>query len=216
MVRAAQQATDGARQGAPSASRLRRERERAEMHDRLLATARSIAAEEGWQAVTIRKIADRLSYAPPILYQHFANKDALLLELMSFGFEEVAAQLAQVSDGKDGELVPAIGEVVWHFAFTSPELYQVMNGLSGAGFGTPSVPNAAMRVFMLVRDALLRDAAALARPVPDPDGAVDTVWAFIHGFVSLALAERISGGPERAHTLMTAALPAVFEATLGD
>ena len=56
------------------------------MKQAILAAARDIAAQEGWQAVTIRKVADRIEYSPPMIYEHFENKDAVLLELMREGF----------------------------------------------------------------------------------------------------------------------------------
>src|SRR5882724_4812614 len=79
-----------------SVSQRRRERERTEMRTRLLAAAREIATEEGWQAVTIRRIADRLEYTSPILYQHFSGKDALLWELVREGFRELTERLRGV------------------------------------------------------------------------------------------------------------------------
>jgi AcrR family transcriptional regulator len=56
------------------------------MKQAILAAARDIAAQEGWQAVTIRKVADRIEYSRPMIYEHFENKDAVLLELMREGF----------------------------------------------------------------------------------------------------------------------------------
>jgi Bacterial regulatory proteins, tetR family len=48
--------------------------------------AREIAIEDGWEAVTIRRIADRLEYTSPIRYKHFSGKDGLLVELARDGF----------------------------------------------------------------------------------------------------------------------------------
>src|SRR5882672_7396271 len=79
-----------------NASQHRRERERLQMRGRLLDAARRIASEEGWQAVTIRRIADRLEYSSPILYQHFSGKDALLWELVREGFRELTERLRGV------------------------------------------------------------------------------------------------------------------------
>ena len=59
----------------------RRDRERQELKQAILEAAREIAAREGWQAVTIRKVADRIEYSPPTIYEHFANKEAILIEL---------------------------------------------------------------------------------------------------------------------------------------
>src|SRR5947207_213266 len=114
----------------PNPSQRRRQRERLLMRARLLEAAREIAAAEGWQAVTIRKIADRLEYASPVLYQYFPGKDALLLALMSEGFRTITERLREVvrqyADDQD-LLLENIAIAYWDFAFTAPELYQAMN-----------------------------------------------------------------------------------------
>jgi AcrR family transcriptional regulator len=197
-----------------SISERRRERERLAMRERLLATARSIAAEEGWQAVTIRRIAERLDYTSPILYQHFAGKDALLLELVSVGFREVTQVLRAAAEEPPQRGLTALAVAYWDFAFSSRELYQAMNGMAGVPFGTPATPQEAREAFAVVRGALLRLAAATGRDLADPDGAVDVVWAYLHGFVSLTMEGRIAGGQERARKLLLGSLPPLFESML--
>ena len=64
----------------------RRDRERQELRQSILAASRQIAAREGWQAVSMRKVAEQIEYSPPTIYEHFASKEALLLELMREGF----------------------------------------------------------------------------------------------------------------------------------
>lgn len=193
----------------PSASWLRRERERAEMRGRLLNAARTIATAEGWQAVTIRRIADRLEYTSPILYQHFAGKDALLQELVTEGFREITQRLRSAATQPLDRRLPALAETYWDFAFDAPELYQVMHGLDGVPFGTAETPREAIEAFVLCRDALLRVTAAQGRTLDDPDGATDTFWACLHGFVSLAMSRRIAGSRERARELMLRAVEAL-------
>jgi AcrR family transcriptional regulator len=207
-----QAATGGA--SAQTASSRRRERERREMRARLLDAAREIAAEEGWPAVTIRRIADRLEYASPILYQHFSGKDALLLELVDIGFRELNDMFAAARQAPPERVLQTLALTYWRFAFSAPELYQAMNGLDGVPFGTAATPSEARQAFRTVRAELLRLAAARRRDLADPDGAVDTVWAFLHGFVSLTMSRRIAGGPERAQALLLRGLPPLFDSLL--
>jgi AcrR family transcriptional regulator len=176
------------------------------MRGRLLNAARAIATTEGWQAVTIRRIADRLEYTSPILYQHFAGKDALLRELVVEGFRQVTQRLRAVATQPPDRLVPALAGTYWDFAFDVPELYQVMHGLDGVPFGTADTPPEAIETFALCRDALLRVAAARGVALDDPDGTTDTFWACLHGFVSLAMSHRIAGPRERARRLMLRAV----------
>ncbi|MCP2342556.1 TetR/AcrR family transcriptional regulator [Actinomadura rupiterrae] len=199
---------------APSASAQRRERERRQMRARLLEAAREIAAEDGWNAVTIRGIATRLEYAPPILYQHFSSKEALLTELMAVGFAELAGRLRTASDGPADGRLTAMAEAYWTFAFASPELYQAMNGMDGVPFGTADTPQEAKDTFRTFRTALEGIAEARGAELADPVAAADTLWALLHGSVSLAMAGRIAGGRERARTLMLDAVEALFTAQL--
>ena len=52
----------------------------------ILDAALKIVKEEGWQALSMRKIADMIEYTAPIIYEYFANKEAILLELTRKGF----------------------------------------------------------------------------------------------------------------------------------
>jgi len=199
----------------PSASRKRRERERQQMRMRLLEAARDIAAEEGWNAVTIRRIANKLEYTAPILYQYFSSKESLFVELMMVGFAELTEQLNVAGQAPAQERLAAMAKAYWAFAFASPELYQAMNGMDGVPFGTAETPQEAKAAFRTFRIALQSIAEARGAELADPLGAVDIVWAFLHGCVSLAMAGRVKGGVERAKTLMLNAVEPLFTAQLG-
>ena len=45
--------------------------------ERILATALELAEDEGWGAVRLRRVADRLAVAPAHVRRHFRDKDAL-------------------------------------------------------------------------------------------------------------------------------------------
>lgn len=184
------------------------------MRVRLLAAARGIAAEEGWNAVTIRRIADRLEYTAPILYQYFASKESLFVELMMVGFAELTDQLEAAAQAPAPERLAAMADAYWTFAFASPELYQAMNGMDGVPFGTADTPPEAKAAFRTFRTALHGIAESRGAELADDTGAVDTLWAFLHGCVSLAMAGRIAGGADRAKTLLLNALDPLFTAHL--
>src|SRR5580693_4926258 len=59
----------------------------------ILDAAYDIVKEEGWQALSMRKIADKIEYTAPIIYEYYANKEAILLELSKKGFEMLANQM---------------------------------------------------------------------------------------------------------------------------
>src|SRR4029077_14098547 len=59
----------------------------------ILDAAYDIVKEEGWQALSMRKIADKIEYTAPIIYEYYANKEAILLELSKKGFEMLATKM---------------------------------------------------------------------------------------------------------------------------
>ncbi len=91
-------------------SKQRRQRERQELRQAILAAARDIAAREGWQAVTIRKVAEAIEYTPPIIYEYFASKEALLFELLREGFWQVG-QIIQAIQARGGPAENVLAQV---------------------------------------------------------------------------------------------------------
>ena len=55
----------------------RREREKAEFRQIVLDAARQIVLEEGFDALSMRKIADAIEYAPGTIYLYFESRDAI-------------------------------------------------------------------------------------------------------------------------------------------
>ena len=68
----------------------RKERYRSELRAETLSAARELIREEGYQGLTIRKLAQRMECSPMALYSYFADKQALLTALALEGFEKVA------------------------------------------------------------------------------------------------------------------------------
>ena len=68
----------------------RRERYRSELRAETLSAARELIRDEGYQNLTIRKLAQRMECSPMALYSYFADKQALLTALALEGFEKVA------------------------------------------------------------------------------------------------------------------------------
>ena len=80
----------------------RRDRERAQRHQMIITAARELAEAEGWDAVTTRRLAERIEYSQPVLYSHFDGKDAIVRAVAIQGFEELANHLRRARLGADG------------------------------------------------------------------------------------------------------------------
>jgi AcrR family transcriptional regulator len=186
--------------------RERRERERLELRADILAAARRIALHEGWNAVSIRKIADVIEYSPPTIYEHFVNKEAILLALMVEGVTQLIADLRHAQDSvPDPEAaLLAMARAYLHFAWQNPELYQVMHAQGGVpyceGDDYPAEFDEVFEVTAIPLQQLgVHDPQAIA-------DTADTIWALLHGIVSLHMSELIEGGQDRSLRLAEQAM----------
>lgn len=98
----------------------------------ILDAALQIVKQDGWQALSMRKIADAIEYTAPVIYEYFSNKDAILLELTRKGFLILSKDLleAKAEHKLPAEQLEAMWLSYWNFAFANKELYQVMFGVS--------------------------------------------------------------------------------------
>jgi AcrR family transcriptional regulator len=179
----------------------RRQRQRQQLRDGILAAAREIAKAEGWQAVTIRKIAGLIEYSPPVIYEYFDSKEDLLLELMRMGY---AGQLEAIEKARDASDDPeeALFEMsrAWcRFAFEAPDLYQVMYGLGGVSFPVTELKKEGEKIAQTMTQVLAQILANNDKE--DLWAKVTLAWSTLHGIVALAMAGRLPGGSDEAERL---------------
>jgi AcrR family transcriptional regulator len=109
----------------------RKLREKENLRNGIIEAAIDIAREEGWPSLTIRKIADRIEYTPPIVYEHFENKEALINEIVLIGFRKLRDQYEETSSKEydPKKLLRLISRNFWNFAFENREIYMLMFSL---------------------------------------------------------------------------------------
>src|SRR2546430_17158958 len=104
----------------------RREREREEVRGKILDAARELFVSDGYDAVTMRKIADRIEYSPTAIYLHFTDKEALLRELCATDYGSLAKQFQRLAKVEDPlERLPRIGPAHVAFASQGPDPYRL-------------------------------------------------------------------------------------------
>jgi AcrR family transcriptional regulator len=159
----------------------------------ILEAALQIVKEEGWQALSMRKIADVIEYTAPIIYEYFSNKEAILLELNRQGYLLLAKDLqgAKSKHRLPAKQLEAMWEAYWNFAFANKELYQGMFGVSTscACNMVNSLPEAEKPwdMFSEVIGELMG--------IEDMDSDVIctkyyTLWSVVHGLISINLLAR--------------------------
>lgn len=177
----------------PAAARKARLLE--EREAQIVAAARVLAEEQGWEAVTTRRLADAIGYSQPVLYGHFPEgRSQIVTAVALLGFDELAAALAaarpQPGGGAGGEdRARALVVAYLDFAARHPATYEAMFHLPiGAAFASDETPRAMREGFDAIVDTLL----ALDRPPSDVGTAAEVVWGAMHGVATLQRAGRFS------------------------
>jgi AcrR family transcriptional regulator len=172
----------------------RRERERADREQLIVTAAQELAEAEGWEAVTTRRLAERVEYSQPVLYSHFKGKDAIMAAVAVQGCAELAAQLhtARTSARGHQRALAAVAAAYAAFADQRPALYDVIfNQAVDLPFATPEAPAALHAAFDELRQAVRPFAAG-----SDEDILTEVLWAALHGLVTLTRGGRL---PREAH-----------------
>jgi AcrR family transcriptional regulator len=115
---------------APKARGPRRTpRESAEFRDRIIAVARDLFAEEGFEAVSIRKIAQRAGCPPMTFYVVFKSKRALLRHIWEDVFADLlnvcSAAVAAAAPGPEARLA-ALMRTLARYWVEHPDNYRVV------------------------------------------------------------------------------------------
>nr|WP_221382503.1 TetR/AcrR family transcriptional regulator [Actinoplanes polyasparticus] len=180
----------------------RRARERASTRERIIEAALHVLETEGASALTIRRIATDVEYTAPVVYQHFANKDALVLELVAHGHRLMMAELEQAAQEPDIDrrMMQLASEYV-RFAGEHPDLYQVMND---DAVDAEERRRTAAPAIGVLKDLLTTWSDTHHVVLADLDDACDIVWGTLYGIASLGRLSTV--GSERARRLAQQAL----------
>ncbi|MEZ4367793.1 MAG: TetR/AcrR family transcriptional regulator [Kofleriaceae bacterium] len=171
----------------------RRDRERAEMRDRITAAARRLFVEEGYARTTIRAIADAIEYTPGAIYAYFKDKDAILYALHQQGFEELGRRMAQAAVGAADPIdeLRRLGAAYLRFASDEPELYDLMFiAQSTSRAMQEDVWPEGGRTFGFLRSVVARAIDGGWVVGDDADAVSFLLWSACHGMASLHIRNR--------------------------
>ena len=109
----------------------RKSRLKEEIRASILDAAFSLAKENGWEAVSMRKIATMIAHTAPVIYDYFQNKEAIMRELARAGFRLLSDSIsaAQQQQEQPEQQLETAWMAYLHFAQTEKEYYQLMFGL---------------------------------------------------------------------------------------
>ncbi|MBL0006845.1 MAG: TetR/AcrR family transcriptional regulator [Saprospiraceae bacterium] len=176
----------------------RKERERDAVKDLILSAAREIFLAEGYENTSIRKIATKIEYSPGIIYNHFKDKNDLLLALHDKAFEcKIEALFLSVQNMPDPlERLKATGRGYIQYGIDNPQDYELMFILSctmeALAVKEEFWQDGAMAINMLKQNIVECMEAGYFRKDINPDEISLILWSQVHGLVSLHNKERLN------------------------
>jgi AcrR family transcriptional regulator len=171
----------------------RRTRRRLALRESIVEAAHAILREEGLGALTMRRIAEKVDYAPASLYAHFENREALLTELCRQGMSSLRIALEESTIGvRDPRArLGALASAYVRFAVARPETFRLMFMEDGAL--TKQIFEAVgdddgVRALGFIGSAFaeLRASGAIRKSANLPR-LTDLMWTFVHGIATLRL-----------------------------
>ncbi|GGP80123.1 TetR/AcrR family transcriptional regulator [Streptomyces sindenensis] len=181
----------------------RKERKRADRERLIVATARELAEQQGWDAVTTRRLAERIEYSQPVLYSHFRGKREIIGAVALAGATEMAAALRAAGSGADDRRarVAALARTYLEFAERNPAVYDALFQLDGGlAFAREDTPEPLKDAFA----ALLETLGEVAGEGVHPGLFTELFWSALHGLATLTRAGRLlpEGAEQRLDLLV--------------
>jgi len=185
----------------------RRAREKKELRQEILDAARDMFVREGFENVSMRKIAEKIEYSPTTIYLYFHDKSDLLDCICEETFVRLIRKQAMLD-----QTVPDPVErlerglrVYIDFGLKHPNHYKVT-------FMSQSIPNPELcrrsremgqKAFGNLRGMLAECAEKHLIEIADLDATAQAVWAMVHGLTSLMIAKPHYQWAERSHLVDT-------------
>jgi AcrR family transcriptional regulator len=162
---------------------------------KILDTTRLLLVEEGYNNLSMRKIARAVGCSATSIYLHFESKDALIHALIDEGMEQLRGRLQVARDAGARPLagLESLCREYIRYGLENPEYYEVMFAIHPEHMARyPAEKYRRARRNLDLFAAALRDTdEAGALRVPDPDFGACVVWAALHGAVTLLIAKRL-------------------------
>ncbi len=174
----------------------RKEKQKLDIRNAILEASRKLIVEEGFEKVTMRKIADLIEYSPTTVYLYFKDKNEILFHLHQEGFRrmlEYNKNLIQIANPL--LRLHKMGENYLRFGLENPEYYDVM-----------FLQKAPMEALMctagdcewkegdLALDslrAIIQECIDKKMIIPyDVNAMAMAIWGMVHGLVSLSIRDR--------------------------
>ena len=176
-----------------------------DLKNALIEAGLDILSKEGVQALSLRKVARKAGVSHAAPYAHFADKQALIAAIATEGYARLYQDLAEVAAHYAGDPSQALIEVAWayvQFAVNHPDHFKVtFSGIVENETDYPEYVEQSKKSLKLVMDLVTDCQEVGLLTAGDSELLAISIWAGIHGFISLLLGNQIPSAVLERFTL---------------
>jgi len=173
----------------------RRERQKEVLREEILDAARELFAKEGYESVSMRKVAEKIEYSPTTIYLYFKDKSDLLYSVCEETFEKLLHSFEEIAKHSN-DPVECLEEGLRNyirFGLTHPNHYKVafMNRAEDLSlediskFISPD--STGTKAYSFLRDIVAECVRQKKFKEIDPELVAQSLWASCHGIVALLI-----------------------------
>ena len=172
----------------------RRERQKGLLRQEILDAARDILVREGYDGLSMRKVAERIDYSPTAIYLHFRDRDDLVFCVCEQLMAGLVRELQEVADKHKDPLVALKKGLRRYvdFGVKNPQHYQATFGIShgndpeqDARYQEPGTMG--MQAFGFLPRLVAECVKQKKLKKVDVHRTSCALWAGIHGITSLLI-----------------------------
>ena len=155
----------------------------------IVEAARNIVAEDGYPALSMRSVADRVGLTATAIYHYFDGKDELVTRVVQSGYRRFGEYLSEAGDQHPVgslERLLALGDAYVRFALENQEYFRVLYNIQTRPRELEELPGSGG--YDLLRGCVVEAMEAGNLREGDPDLIAHFLWTSAHGLVTLALA----------------------------
>ncbi len=171
----------------------RRARQKRYLRQEILDAASELFVREGFENVSMRRIAEKIEYSPTTIYLYFKDKSELLEQVCAETFARLVQKLSSILE-QPGEPLERLrrGLLAYvEFGLENPHHYRatfmmpIPEGFDEGQYVKPDSPG--MQAFDFLRRCVDDGIAAGKLETKDAELASQILWAGVHGVTSLLI-----------------------------
>ena len=172
--------------------REKREQEVEEMKLDIINAAVQLFTAEGYENVSMRKIAQKIEYSPTAIYNYFASKEEIHQHLLSYSYRIFLNSLEEAVTKSEGsseeERLNAVLYGYIGFGLSNPEYYQfIFIGNIDQQHQMDLPNNDRYKGFLLLMESVKRAMDSKVIKTADVQLVSQSIWASLHGITSLLI-----------------------------